>query len=456
MDKLRVMTVGVMALSSVMERAPGGSASPADQVVTARSGNVLFRMPKNWTRRDTGGTTLLMPPELPEGKWFELRLAPGEESTASPEQALERHVAMLKERYPILQSTPVSRSRHRRGWDAASMALTVNVAPAGQEQPDLRFWVIYAARPSGRIEVLHYVSNDYDVYLQQSKTVERFIDDMSFANLIVLAEGTPKLTELLVNETTDFLEWLLDVPFADDQRRVLRNAIVDVWKRKAQAEIDTVLQIVNLRRQVAGLEAAKADFARAQVQEGFIAGLRKDPSEVSRMLVQVYDAGHRPIADGPPPLTRQSADAMLESIYFMASILEDGQTAVPTKEEKDQWAAKLAEQYAKMPEAQRDGIAQMPMIWAALRWAWPTLPDAEKRRLQEQFGQFEPVQRVRESIAAARKAKDEGFAATMERMQRSHESFMMLSNLSSQMHMTNMAMISNIGGGGWRYEYRYR
>jgi hypothetical protein len=449
-DPILVAAASVVLAACVQDARADSASAPA------RCGNVLFTMPRDWTRKDTPGATLLMPPQLPGGKWFELRLPPGEESTASPEQAIERHVGAIKARYKVQDSTPVARSTHKRGWIAASIALTVNVAPDARARPDLRFWVIYAARPTSRIEVLHYVSNDYQVYVEQSKTVEQFINGMNFANLIVLVDGAPKLTELLVFETTDFLEWLLEVPFTDQQRQTIREGILEIWNRKDQKEIDATLEIVKLRRQMAATEPTQAEFARAKVQSSFIAEMRKDPEGLSRLLVEVYDAGHRSIAAGKPPLTRQSADAMLEIVYFMSSVLEQGPTITPTHEEKDRWAAKLAEQYATIPDAQKIGISQMPLTWAALRWAWPTLADSEKNKLKVQFAQYEPVIQVRKSIAAARKADNESFAVTMQRMQRSHESFMFLSNLSHQMHNTNMAMISNMGGGGWRYEYRYR
>lgn len=445
----RSMAGAVLAVTFVLT---AGAAGVAGQSAVARSKNVLFTMPPGWTRVERDGVTLLMPPPLPGGKWFELRLPRGEESADSPEQAVRRQVSLIEQRYRVLDATAIKRSRHERGWAAASVALTVDVAPAGQA--DLRFWVIYAARPAGRIEIVHYVANDHDVYLAQGPAVERFLLGTNYCNLVVLEDGSPKLTELLVNETADFLEWMLDVPFTDGQRDSIRAGMIEDWKRKDQKSIDGALGIVRLQRQLASVDAAAAEFARARTQQAFVDGLRADPSALAAMLVRAYDAGRTPIAPGEPPLTRQAADAMLESIYFMAGALETDAPVRPTDAEREQWAAALSAQYARLSGAQRNGIAQMPTVWAALRWAWPTLPPGQREELKTRFAAFEPVRQLRSSIAAARKAKDESLAAAVERMQRSHESFLLLSNVSHTMHNANMAMIANIGGSGWRYEYR--
>src|SRR5207237_7987644 len=106
----------------------------------------------------------------------------------------------------------------------------------------------------------------------------------------------------------------------------------------------------------------------------------------------IYDAAPQPIADGDPALTRQAADATIEVLFFMACQVEGGGTISPAKAVKDEWAKKLAEAYDAMEPAARQEIADMPVRWAALRLAWPGLPEDKRRELKEQWGRGKEVQ----------------------------------------------------------------
>jgi hypothetical protein len=46
-----------------------------------------------------------------------------------------------------------------------------------------------------------------------------------------------------------------------------------------------------------------------------------------------------------------------------------------------------AKGYAKLGDAQRKDLQQAPMVWAALRAAWPELTDADKKKLRDEWAQ---------------------------------------------------------------------
>jgi len=138
-----------------------------------------------------------------------------------------------------------------------------------------------------------------------------------------------------------------------------------------------------------------------------IKAARKESDAVAKMIVQVYEAAHQPIAPGDPPLTRQAADAMLEVLFFMAAQVQGGDAAAaalpqPTQEMKDQWAKNLAANYAKADAAARNQIAKMPLTWAALRMLWPELPEADKTQARAQWDQSNEVKQVAEVIGRMR------------------------------------------------------
>jgi hypothetical protein len=101
----------------------------------------------------------------------------------------------------------------------------------------------------------------------------------------------------------------------------------------------------------------------------------------------------------------------------------------------------------------------MPTYWAALRVAWPELSRDEQSKLTAAWANSEQVKPVVEQIRAARaKAgpNSDSMAAlkAMQELNRQHENYVMLSNISHQMHMSRMQIINNIGSSNYRYEYR--
>jgi hypothetical protein len=125
------------------------------------------------------------------------------------------------------------------------------------------------------------------------------------------------------------------------------------------------------------------------------------------MILQVYEAGHQPIAPGDPPLTRQAADAMLEMLFFMAAQVQGGDAAAltlpqPTQEMKDQWAKNLSGNYGKADAAARSQIARMALTWAAIRMLWPDLPEADKSQARAQWAQSNEVRQVADVISRMR------------------------------------------------------
>jgi hypothetical protein len=284
----------------------------------------------------------------------------------------------------------------------------------------------------------------------------------------LLAPGDPPLTVELSDRATDFIEWLLDVPLTTEQRQTIREALIETWKGPDRENVQGVLDLLQLEAQVKELGEPQRLALREQLQPALVQQLRESPQdEGARWLLAIYETGHQPIAEGDPPLTRQVTDAYAEFIGFVVAQAMGQELAVPA-EFKDEFAKTLAAGYPKLSADERKELAQMPAAWAAVRMAWPELPDEQKQQYRARWAEglkalLPPEPQAKEPEPAAGQPAQgaegqaggkSGMSALQESMAASRRA-QILSNIMQMQHETSMAIISNIGGGGWRYEYRY-
>jgi hypothetical protein len=422
----------------------------------SRVGNVRFKMPAGWKKADAAGYTTLVPPDVPAGKLFEVRLLHGFEYDKPLRSGFDELLALVKAGGKVLKEGEVSEDKHPSAGPVVATALAMQLP---DNSP--RFWIVWTAKPGNRIQGVFVVADDPEYFTKQVPEVEGLLVSMKFLNVTVLAEGAPPLTEYLVEEGLDFLEWSLDVPFTGDQRKVFREDFIDSWKKKKQEDIDGVLQIQQLRAKLATMKPEEQDLARKALETALVDAWRKDKDKdnerSTKLILEIYDASRKPIAAGDPPLTRQAADAFLEATYFIAAKIEGIGTPTPTKEEREEWAKKLAETYGKLDADQRKVVSQMPLVWAALRVSWNDLKDADRQELQRTFKEMPPVAAVCAKFAEIRKQSDSPTAALklMQKMQNDRLTFNTLSNISQMMHRTNMQIIRNMNPS-IRYVYRPR
>ncbi|MBI3181695.1 MAG: hypothetical protein HYZ28_06095 [Myxococcales bacterium] len=281
----------------------------------------------------------------------------------------------------------------------------------------------------------------------------------------VLVPGSPPLTEEVVGRFTEFFEWALDVQLTDEQRELVRQDLSDSWRKKDKESITGVLDTVARQKDFAQLSRTDRELVRQQLTTELIDELRKTPNDpLARWVLQVYESAHQPIAEGRPPLTRQSADAFVEVLCFMVSEAL-GSSFKPDRALKDAWAASLAKDYPGFSEEQKQQITRMPLYWAAVRSTWPKLPKEEQKKYRAQWGegvkalwpqQASPAAPAEGATAARPAERGKKSAAELMRESASrHQAFMGMMNLSMQTHYTRMNSINALGGSPWRYEYRY-
>ena len=285
---------------------------------------------------------------------------------------------------------------------------------------------------------------------------------------VLAAEETP-LTQEKVDRYRLLFEWVLDAPTTQEQRQKLQGWLIQCWNSHNAADIQSALRMVQMQIALEKRPDREREQLRQQVQPKFLETLRQQPDNAaSQWVFSIYDAAHKPIAEGDPPLTRQISDAYCEVLFFMRSqVLNDNSLQVNQKV-LDLFAPELAKVYRQSNAERRKHFAGMPLLWASIRAQWPTLEEAKRAEYRQQWRTYlqamapwlltaKPVaQTTQANTSQPPRNSQEAYAREMARLQRSHQAYMFMSNMSMMGHVANMNAISNIGNGGWHYEYRYR
>jgi hypothetical protein len=108
---------------------------------------------------------------------------------------------------------------------------------------------------------------------------------------VVLVEGNPPLTQLMVDKGAGLLQWSLEIKLSSEQKSMLQTVMVRVWKEKNAKEMQSILEMVEIHDKVIRMSEAERNNVRGQLQAAILKNLRNDPDdEMSRMLVSAYDA----------------------------------------------------------------------------------------------------------------------------------------------------------------------
>ncbi|HSI35933.1 MAG TPA: hypothetical protein VK986_20290 [Tepidisphaeraceae bacterium] len=441
-----------------------------------RAHGLEFVMPEGWTRASNNeGNLLIMPPGIPAGHRCEIHISAFTQHLKRLDQHSQDSLDNLHRDFrnvKVVQPTRVETLP--TGVKAATLICTAN--EKDEKLPPIRVHFIDAdgngdGKEPTTAEGIAFVASSSELWEKHWPTYQAFLKTISFPSHTKLAE--PKdgfgLTMYTVYTCVDFCEWFMDVPFTQEQRAVMQQYMVDVWRgedAKSKEEREGLQEIIKASNEVAKLwEPAKKKLAREAVRQEALAQWRKEAAtdKMAAFMIGIYDAANKPIAQGKagePALTRQGADATMEVLHFMASKAA-GYDVEPGKQQKDEFAQKLAAAYALTPAEMKTEIAQMPLYWAALRVQWPELPADERKKLADAWGASEAIKPIIEEIkkAKAKAAADRVYKPTeqlaaMQKLYQQQQNAAMISNMMAMQHRTNMTIINNIGSSNYRYEYK--
>lgn len=326
-----------------------------------------------------------------------------------------------------------------------------------------RYVTVLTVASGARATTFTMVTDTTASYEEHRLVLGSMVDGVVMTSGQRLERGTPPLSQYMVDEVTDFLEWLVHAPLTADQRATVEAELRRFWKDKAQGEIDGVQEVLAARVELAKLPEAERELARQTVLEQAVAEWQKEPESAgARMMLAIHRAANEPIAKGEPPLTRQAVEAFAEFLTFAAGRTIDHEAQLP-KETRDQLVAGVAEGYAELPKDQRELIAGMPMLWAALRVAWPNLGKEQQQAYVDSWKATASIAALGKALAAQKQAAEEakGWAELARENARRHAALQMqqmhfqtMQNVMRMQQDTMKVMISNLGGNT-RYEYRW-
>ncbi len=352
------------------------------------------------------------------------------------------------------------------GWHAKSRGQWHNFVHSHEQQGQpgkFHYVAVLTVAGGGRCISFTLTTQTVADYEAARSVVGELVQGVVLSTTQRLERGAPPLTRFMVDETTDFLEWLVHAPLTEEQRGVVESELRRFWKEKLQDDIDGTTEMLAARGELAKLGEAERELARQTILEQALAAWRKDDQSAgARMMLAIHAAANEPIAAGEPPLTRQAVDAFAEFFVFAAGQVAGCEGRLG-KEVRDELAKTTAEGYADMPAEQRETIAGMPLLWAALRVAWPELPAEQKQAYVDAWRQSKPIadlgaalrqqqEKAREIEGASNSMRDLLRRQAQLNAQQLH--FTMMQNVMRGQMETMRIMSSNLGGNTqWAYRW---
>ena len=93
----------------------------------------------------------------------------------------------------------------------------------------------------------------------------------------------------------------------------------------------------------------------------------------------------RILAEGPPPLTEDAADAALDAIDFIAAAVRGIDTIDVTPTMRTLWRQHIANCFAYLPPWNRAWFTNAPLLMVMFRTQWPYLHPAQQTMLRQSW-----------------------------------------------------------------------
>lgn len=408
-----------------------------------------FDLPDGWTQRQASGRLLLE--NTDQSARIELTRSIALEGTLDAETAALREAASNLKDYR--NEIDVVGGRHASSKGEWRYFAYSNGDPDKAGSFVYHGVIVLAA--GGRCSTFEMVAGTAAVFEATRPIFSALANKVRLTSAMRLERGTPPLTRYMMDEATAFVEWLLQSPLTEEQKATVEAEVRGYWKQKVPTEIDGVVELLALRTQLAALGEAERELARGAAAEVALAEWRKQKDNAcARLMLAIYDAAHQPIAAGEPPLTRQAVEAYAEFLNFAAGKTVGLDDKLP-KESRDKLFSALIANYATLTKEQRETIAGMPMVWAALRVVWPQYDEGTQKQCIDGWKQNPVIAGLGKALAdeaSLRNMRD--LQSRQLQMQTMQNYWSMMSNVMTMTNNTQRIMMSNLGGNT-RYEYRW-
>jgi hypothetical protein len=275
------------------------------------------------------------------------------------------------------------------------------------------------------------------------------------ADATVIAKGEPPLTEGQAECVRRYFEWLLGIEFTADERKTVRELLIDEWTRQDKDAMAGTLEIAFDYSRLAQLPPRDRDLVVAFDRPRVLQIMRdvgaKD--KTNEWVLERYAEKRPSLVKGQPGPTQADVDALAELLHFRVTEVTGGDKATADKVKASTVERAKA---GTLPSYEVAGAAQQ---LAMVKYAWPTLTDADKQELRDQWADALRAVGVSAKLAtwqsAPAPAKELAYLDAMKKLQQQQQTTAMISNMMRMQHESNMAIIRNMGSTPYRYEYKY-
>jgi len=192
----------------------------------------------------------------------------------------------------------------------------------------------------------------------------------------------PPLAGKHIGAVYDLLEFCLQVQLTEAQKRQLKEAVLaeyDAGGERRTGVLSAPLAWEGLEevyKKAPSVEARKEFLEKNKAD--FISSIEQSPDFPYRQVTQsIIKASQTVVAAGPPVLTQQQQDSLLESFEFMLSVYL-GKPFTFLSEDREALANAIVEAYETLPESQRALFMKQErnpdLLWALLRAQWTMMP----------------------------------------------------------------------------------
>ncbi len=201
-------------------------------------------------------------------------------------------------------------------------------------------------------------------------------------SMVALLSCTPAAAagiDQAVNDTTNFIQWAFGFKLdAAATQSIRQGTATDMASDPASvqsgvSDMDTVMAWV------AQHPASDSAMLRSLIEPQLIAAWQADTSAssaTSRTMVAAWRKHNKIIAEGSPPLRRSVVDSYIAMFEFISK--QAGKTVPAGIANHDQFARRVASQYAAAPAASQMQFNQIQPLWLSLQVLWAQASPAQQ------------------------------------------------------------------------------
>ena len=142
-------------------------------------------------------------------------------------------------------------------------------------------------------------------------TLATFAATAGAGEVVPAKAGYPALTQEMLDRGSAFVEWAMGVQFTPAQRARQQGFAIDHWKNGEARHIGSMLELLDLDKQIAAMSASERAALPAKVRPAVLESLRQESAEgdaEAKWLLEVHESyTDRPVVEGDgknvPPLT---------------------------------------------------------------------------------------------------------------------------------------------------------